>query len=746
MLKSVFNSVFQSTFQSTFQSDAFASIPMDMVLWLDPSNASTLTMDSSISTNLKSLRDKSINALTAENITSGTTQPTLTTINGRTAINFNGANSQFLNLGQPSVLDFDTLSASHTVFIVMRSTENSGTILGRGSNDGTRRHQIYFNNTSQIHSVWGQSFQSGSLYDRDITDVICWELSPSTNKIRVNDVEVLSQASGTNTISGIDLLIGARRSSSNTGITSPFTGKMGEIIWYKRALSAYERASVNNYLGSKWRNPGKLLVVGASLENGMYPGLQKLINTTYNVDWTTVDLAVGGEDSTDVRGHIDADLATHATQGAYALQGVGGNNVSNTRPYSTATTEELETLDNDIDYINDAIRNAGVTILPSNLSFRTYDAITNYYPEDGSKPYNDNIILPNIQALNSQFVYEDGTPFLDMYRFVQENINEMIDEVHLTATGYANYRQFIVDTVIKKIITGESPTQYSALPVPATPALGALTPNPTSITATWTMSSEIDVVGYAVEYKLTSDSTWTRWSSIVTAPTKTVTITGLPSSVSYDVRIKSATNTTPSNFSNVQTVSTLSATILTDTFTDVDDTDITSHTSDSGHSWVAQNGYSPTQQARVVSNRLMPRSSLNVYRANVTMPNANYEVEAVLSVLSNTGSVGVTARASATESTFYAWRYQSNVWVLLERVAGVDTTLQTFSQTLTAGQTVTAKIVCNGTTIEGYVDGVLRATVTNSDITSAGSPGLRTPVAVTSTTGVHVDSVIARLI
>jgi hypothetical protein len=321
----------------------------------------------------------------------------------------------------------------------------------------------------------------------------------------------------------------------------------------------------------------------------------------------------------------------------------------------------------------------------------------------------------------------------------------MDDEVHLTAEGYAAYRQFVVDTVLKKIITGVAPTQYPELPVPATPVLEALSSSYTSITATWTMISETDVVGYAVEHKRSSDSVWTR-SGIVTAPTKTLIITGLLDGVSYDVRVKSATAVNPSNFSNIQTASTVSSIIFNDTFTNADNTLITAHTSNSGHSWVAQNGYAPTNHARIIANRLMPQSSINVYRANVTMSNANYEVEAILNVLSNTGSVGVTARASATESSFYAWRYSSNVWALIERVAGVDTTLATFNQTLTAGQTVTAKIVCNGTKIDGWIDGVLRATVNNSDITEAGSPGIRCPVAVTSTTGIHLDSMTARLI
>lgn len=186
--------------------------------------------------------------------------------------------------------------------------------------------------------------------------------------------------------------------------------------------------------------------------------------------------------------------------------------------------------------------------------------------------------------------------------------------------------------------------------------------------------------------------------------------------------------------------------VFTDNFTDADNTTIIAHTSDSGYAWVAQNGFSPTNHARINNNKLYPLSSLNVYRANFLMPSPNYEVEAVLNVITNTGSIGINARASSVSNTFYNWRYSSNSWILAKSVAGVQTNLATFSQTLTVGQIVRAKIVCNGTSIQGYVDGVLRASVTDTDITLAGSVGLRSVTAVTTTTGVHMDSITARLI
>jgi hypothetical protein len=308
------------------------------------------------------------------------------------------------------------------------------------------------------------------------------------------------------------------------------------------------------------------------------------------------------------------------------------------------------------------------------------------------------------------------------------------------------YRQFIVDTVMKKIITGVAPIQISALSLPVTPNVTSITSTTTTATVTWTMSSESNVTAYIVEYKPTSQSTWSR-TTIVTAPTKTSVITGLSANTAYDIRVRASFVNNVGNFSSISSVSTTAPTVVfNDTFTNTNSTIITAHTSDSGYAWVAQTGFAPTINARINNNKLYPLSSLNVYRANFTMPSPNYEVEAVLNVLTNTGFMGINARASSIANTFYCLRYTTNQWALQKSVAGVITTLATFSQTLTAGQTLTIKLVCNGSTIQGYIDGELKLTATDTDITSAGSVGIRMPFAVTTTTGVHIDSIVARVI
>jgi hypothetical protein len=709
-------------------------------------------MDDSIGTNLKSITDKSINALSAENLTSGSTQPTLGLINGRNGINFNGANSQFLNLGNPSVLNFDTTTISHTLFFVVRSGETTGAFFGRGNSTDSTRHLLFQNTTTDINTAWGGTASSNTPFERNMTNIICWEVTPTTQKISINGTEVLSTASGTTPLTNVDLLIGARRNSGNTGTALPYTGVLGEMLWYKRTMSQAEKNAIYGYLNTKWRNTGILLVIGASLEEAMKDGLQKLVNITHKSDWTIVDLATGGENSTQIRNRIDTDIAPYANKGAYAYVHHLGNSISQIGVYRYATESQLNILSDNTNYIFAALQNANITILPANISFRTYDAITNYYPEDGSLPYYENILKPKIDALNSPYVYNDGTPYLDLYRFVQENINNMADEVHLTPTGYANYRQFVVDTVMKRLITGVNPTQYSPLPLPSTPAVTLSSIGDTELTATWTMSSETNVVGYAVEHKCTADSDWIR-TGIVTAPTKTLLVTGLLPNTSYDIRVKAAFNTNAGEYSTVQTATTTNSAnvVLVDSFTDANDTLITAHTSDSLHTWVTQPGFSGSGNHARIWNNALYAPAFYVYRANVVMSSPNYRVIGEFEVISHVGNVGLTARNSnvANSRQYYEMRYQDSVgWTLRKWIAGNSTSIQLDLHTpkLKRGDIVTAELRVNGTSIKGFLNGVEILNATDSQITSAGSPGLSLLWVVTAETGIHFRNVAAILL
>ena len=177
-------------------------------------------------------------------------------------------------------------------------------------------------------------------------------------------------------------------------------------------------------------------------------------------------------------------------------------------------------------------------------------------------------------------------------------------------------------------------------------------------------------------------------------------------------------------------------TVYTDSFTDTNGTLLNAHTSDSGPGWTLA---SADNNGAIQSNALLANGTANptVYLYNSTPPTADYSVQAVLLIQSDSGS-GVIGRADAIGTTYYQARYfkSLNQWQLFSTVAGASTTLGTYSETVTAGTTRTVKLTMAGTTITLLVDGVSQISVTNSAITAAGKAGLR----LTKSTSATVDS------
>ena len=77
---------------------------------------------------------------------------------------------------------------------------------------------------------------------------------------------------------------------------------------------------------------------------------------------------------------------------------------------------------------------------------------------------------------------------------------------------------------------------------PDPPTLAAVTGSSTSLTATWTAPGLNDgpaITGYAVGYKVSTDTSWTSFTHTGTGVT--ATITGLTASTSYQVRVRRRT-------------------------------------------------------------------------------------------------------------------------------------------------------------------------------------------------------------
>ncbi len=190
------------------------------------------------------------------------------------------------------------------------------------------------------------------------------------------------------------------------------------------------------------------------------------------------------------------------------------------------------------------------------------------------------------------------------------------------------------------------------------------------------------------------------------------------------------------------------AAFLTDNFTGTNGTLLTAHTPDTGSAWATGTGGNNLLQ--IQGNRIQQPANLGTHgsgRNTTSPPSADYYVEGVfvLARANNTVYGGVTGRHSSSADTFYwgAYDKNNNRWDLLKRVAGVNTSLGTWSETLSAGNSRTVKLEMIGSAIKLYVNTTQRISVTDSAITATGFAGLcLTGGAIVASDG-EIDSITA---
>jgi len=193
------------------------------------------------------------------------------------------------------------------------------------------------------------------------------------------------------------------------------------------------------------------------------------------------------------------------------------------------------------------------------------------------------------------------------------------------------------------------------------------------------------------------------------------------------------------------------ATPVSDTFSDTSGTNLESHTPDVGGTWVQHGSYVGAKLQISSANRCRKENAAAAacYYNNADPGADNYEISVLVRVLS-TGSVsypGLAGRIATAANTMYFARYvpdPTNLWQLYKLVAGVATSLGTWAETLGAGSERTARFVLGAAYQALYVDGTLRISATDGDITSRGYAGIRDGSATIgdNAAGVHLDQFI----
>ena len=178
-----------------------------------------------------------------------------------------------------------------------------------------------------------------------------------------------------------------------------------------------------------------------------------------------------------------------------------------------------------------------------------------------------------------------------------------------------------------------------------------------------------------------------------------------------------------------------------DNFKDQNNTLILNHTSDSGHAWLAENGTNHANAA-ITNNRFVATPAGNIYTMQ-TNNLINCTVKGVLSFINSDAineGAGIIGRKIANELTYYELSFlRTRGTVQLTRVLNNATlNLGSFATTFTSGD-MTLELSMDGSSIKGFVNGVLQISATNSDILGAGKAGIRSNQGTATFAGIHHD-------
>lgn len=192
-------------------------------------------------------------------------------------------------------------------------------------------------------------------------------------------------------------------------------------------------------------------------------------------------------------------------------------------------------------------------------------------------------------------------------------------------------------------------------------------------------------------------------------------------------------------------------TFLTDNFTGTNGTALGSHTPDSGGTWSFQTGSSGVET--IQNNRLYTTSSFTNYGVyNATPQNANYDVTLTINFVSHVAGSEVWAlgrmvsgagtnyelNLHCTSSTAYVLKLTR--WLNGSGAALVTNVPIPVAPAVGSSHTLTLRM--RGNQLSALWDDAMQFRINDVDIIAKGAAGLGAS-AVTSTTGMHIDSIVA---
>jgi hypothetical protein len=219
-----------------------------LALWLDATDATTTLLDTGVTT----WKDKSGNGRDFTQ-TTGNDQPTVSTLNGRRALAFNGTSAQMTrDIAHTQICDATGVAS----FVVFRpSSDTIYSVLHVGGNTA---HRDRFSDGNSYTGVFRNPRSAGIINGKMPTDAAAilthHVVHEVAHVIRINRAQERSDA-----LVSVSSFTNWRSLGTNTfriGVGAEtldfFSGVVGEILIFGRAMTASEVVRVENALASKW--------------------------------------------------------------------------------------------------------------------------------------------------------------------------------------------------------------------------------------------------------------------------------------------------------------------------------------------------------------------------------------------------------------------------------------------------------------------------------------------------------------
>lgn len=218
--------------------------------WFDATDASTYTLDTGVS----EWRCKAVSGQKFSQ-SSGASQPTInaTGIGGKPTLSFDASND-WMDLGSQTIggnnLLAEAANAYSLYIVVRRSGGGVNTLFAKASATlGNRTLQVFSSNGDFSAILRGtQTVGAAGSLPSDVDGLVRVSWSGTAAAGAFNAVETALSA-GAAAVEAENITIGARTASSPAVFWS---GLIGEIVFYNKALSSTEQASLFSYFNAKW--------------------------------------------------------------------------------------------------------------------------------------------------------------------------------------------------------------------------------------------------------------------------------------------------------------------------------------------------------------------------------------------------------------------------------------------------------------------------------------------------------------